>query len=112
MVEKEVDQELVPRHVQAVLAPDEGEACAQLQEETGQVVEQGVFQLSFVVALGQGEEVEGVGVFEGLTGEIGQGRGQGGLEIGDGLARAQVEATLDLVGQDGPGPVVFEGFRT
>jgi len=49
------------------LPPDEGEACAQLQEELLDVIDEGLLHLGLAPGIGGAEEVEEVGVFEELS---------------------------------------------
>jgi hypothetical protein len=71
------------------------------------VLDQPALPLPLAGRVGQGEEVEDVGVFEDLLGQVGLRRGQRFLEIGDRLTLAAVEIELDLMRQHGAGPTIF-----
>ena len=48
MVEQQVDKKLVAAHVQQHLAANKGKACAQLQQEFGDVFDQGGFDFALL----------------------------------------------------------------
>src|SRR5690606_1998120 len=93
-------------HLQGQLFADIGESRSELQEELGDMGDQSFFQVAFVMLLAQRQEVENVGVLQGLPGKVGLGRGQGGGKFGDGVSLALVEAALDLVHQDAAAPIL------
>ena len=71
MVEEQVDiKGLVADH-QRNLAADEGEAAAQLEQQIAEVEQQAAFELALLIVVGQGEEVEVVGVAQDLLRHIG-----------------------------------------
>ena len=57
------------------------------------------------------QEVEKVGVFQGLLGQVGLRRWKGSGEIADGLSLAAVEIAFDLHREDGSAPAVLQGLR-
>ena len=67
VVEQQVDVEVLLADVEVILPPDEGEALAEFQQELLQVGQQAGFQFALVEGLFEREEVEDVGVFEGLA---------------------------------------------
>jgi hypothetical protein len=86
---------------------DEGKADAQLEHEVAEVLDQPALPLPLAGRVGQGEEVEDVGVFEDLLGQVGlHGRQRLG-EVRNRLALAAVEIELDLMHQHGAGPAIF-----
>ena len=64
VVEEQVDEEVIASHFQVNLPSDIGEPGAELEEELGDVIDQGLLDLPFAGVLLQAEEVELVGVFE------------------------------------------------
>src|SRR6202042_357248 len=58
----------------------------------------------------EGEEVEGVGIFDELLGEIGLRLWEGRLEVGDGAALTAVQSALDLHYEDIATPAVLDGL--
>ena len=110
VVKKQVDEEFVAAHIQQNLAADEGKARPQLQQEFGDMFNQGMLHLAFLRLIGQTQEVETVGVFDGFAGQIGLRFGQAGLEVGDGGAAALNRAGFDLHHQHIARPVVFNGL--
>ena len=66
-------------------------------------------KLPFVGVLGEGEEIEVVGVLQQLLCKIGLGRWQGPLKIGDRFALAMKELGLNVKHQHVPAPTVFDG---
>ena len=75
VVEEQVDEELIPGDLQADLTPHEGETRPQFEQESGDVPDQGVFDVAFKGLVGEPEEVEVVGVLEDLGSEPGLWRG-------------------------------------
>ena len=63
VIEKQVNKELIVRHLQPKLPPDKGKTRPQLQQETGDVANQATFNVALVGIVAQPEEVEKVGVF-------------------------------------------------
>ena len=68
--EQQVDVEVVPIDLEVVLPADEGEAVAKLEQERLEPRDQGILQVSFIVGLGEVEEVQDVGVAGELLGEL------------------------------------------
>ena len=66
MVEKQVDVEILVADVEAILPADEGEALSEFEQELLQMTDEFGFEFAFLEWLGEGEEVEDVGVFERL----------------------------------------------
>jgi len=46
VIEQEVNEKFVTAHVQEYLPPDEGEPCAQLQQEFSHVIDQSAFDFT------------------------------------------------------------------
>ncbi|MPN26185.1 hypothetical protein SDC9_173609 [bioreactor metagenome] len=88
VIEQQVDEEFLAADVQQHLPADEGKAGAQFEQEVGDVLHQGVFDVALVGCLGQAEEIETVGVFQRLAGEVGLRSGQGVGKIRDQIAAA------------------------
>jgi hypothetical protein len=95
----------------ALLAGDEGEARPQFQQELLQVTDQGLFQVSLAVLVLEVEELEQVGVADGLLdgdGVLGPGllppAEHGFLVAGQGRALVELRADLPVELAHGPGP--------
>lgn len=56
------------------LPPDEGKAGAQLDQQAGDVVDNGVFEGPFLGFVPEPEGVQAVGILAGPTGKVRQGR--------------------------------------
>jgi len=74
------------------------------------VEEEGLFEVALAGVGAEGEEVEVVGVFEEVAGEIGLAVGEGSLEVGEGLALTVEEAAFDLEDEDVAAPALAEGL--
>ncbi len=111
MVEKQVDEEFIPRHFQAKLATDEGKPCPQLQQKAGDVADEGVFDVALVGLIAKAQEIEVIGILEDLAGEPGLGRGETVFKVGHGSTLAEVELVLDLDGKGIAGPGLLKGFK-
>jgi len=83
-----------------VLAADEGEAVAELEEEVLEPVHQRGLEVAFRDAAGEVEEVQDVGVAGELLGEFGVRRREPGGEVRRGGPNPGVQAVHDLVEQD------------
>ena len=66
-------------------------------------------EVALLDLLAEAEEVEDVGVFERLAGEVGLRRGKDAVEVVEGLPLPAVEAGFDLVQEDGARPAVLSG---
>src|SRR3954447_1343101 len=110
VVEEKVEEEVPAVHGQRVLGADEGEAGAQLDEEAADLLDQPPVEVALLGLVAEVEEVEDVGIFEGLAGEVGLRRGEDAVEVVEGLALPAMEAGLDLVHEDGPRPAVGDGL--
>ena len=78
--EEQIDAKPCVVQPQPALAADEGEVVAQLQQEVGQVLDEGIFQLGFGVLVLEVQELQHEGVFDSLLGGDGvAGLGQRGL---------------------------------
>src|SRR3954464_3865877 len=76
VVEEEVEEEVPAAHGQRILGADEGEAGAQLEEEATDLLDQPPVEVALLDLVAEVEEVEDIGVFEGLAGEVGLRRGE------------------------------------
>lgn len=70
VIKEQIDEEVFPADLQRHLATHVGEAGSQLQQEAGDVLDQGVFNRPFPGLLPQTEEVESVGILERFTRQI------------------------------------------
>jgi len=110
VVEKQIDVELLVSDIELVLPPDKSKPLAKLQQEFFQVADQFGFQLAFVERFGQGEEIENIGILEGLLHQVRLMRRQRQGEIGPGLAVPGMGLRLDLHRQNVPAPAVGKGL--
>lgn len=74
VIEEEVDLVVLAGDLQPVLTANEGEARSQFEEELLDVLNESGFYVSLISILGQCEEIEVVGIFQELLGQIGLGR--------------------------------------
>ena len=91
MVEEKVDEELVAADFEPVLAADEGEARAELQEEPGHIANQALFDVAFMRLGAEAEEIEVVWVLQDRLGEFRFRGGQLAVEVLRRGAGAQME---------------------
>lgn len=70
MVEEEIDKEVALADLDGNLSAEVSKASAELDEKFGDVIRKLVLKIPLVVILGKGEEIEDVGVFESLLGEV------------------------------------------
>lgn len=75
MIEKQVEIIILAAHLKMVLAADEGEALAQLEDQRAQMVDQPLFELPFRYLGAERKKVEDVGVFDQLLSKVRLGRG-------------------------------------
>jgi len=108
MVEEEIELEILASNFQRNLAPDEGEAHAELDQELAKMRKQSVLEIALLRLLRQSKEVEVVGIFENLLSEIGLRRRQCRPKIGDGFPLSPVKAAFDLHHKDVPAPAVLD----
>ena len=108
VVKEQIELEILSSDFKRNLAPDEGEADAQLDEKLAQMCEEFPFQVALLCLLGEGEEVEVVWVFEDLLGEIGLRRRKRSLEIRDGPSLPPIEPAFNLEHEDVSAPAVLD----
>jgi hypothetical protein len=108
VVEEQVDAEFLAADLQQILAADEREADAELEQEGTDMFEQAALQLSLLRVGAQGQEVEVVWVLENLLRQLGLRRRQGPVEVGQGFALPVVEPALDLVDEHVAAPAVLD----
>ncbi len=107
MVKQQVHHVVPFAHVEPILASHEREADAQFQQEVAQVTKQPLLQIALAGVLGQGEEVERVGVFQQFAGQVGLRSGQSTVEVGDRLSLTVVQVRVDVVREDVTAPAVL-----
>lgn len=96
MIEQQIEVIVFVSDGQRHLSSDKGEPGSEFQQELLDVIDQSAFQLPFDRILLQGEEVEQVGIFQRLLGEIGLWRGQRPGKVTDGLPLAAEQIAFDL----------------
>src|SRR5262249_37349098 len=109
VVEQQVQGKVLTADFQVILLADKRAPDTQLQEELAEVLDQPLLHHGLLGGVGQGEEVERVGVLEDLTGQVRLRRREGALEVGDGLALTAIQAALDLKLQNIAAPAVLDG---
>ena len=62
MVEEQVEVEVALADLKRDLAAEVSKACAELDEKLGDVVGELIFEIPLIVILGEGQEVEQVGI--------------------------------------------------
>jgi hypothetical protein len=92
------------------LPTDKREADAEFEQKILDVVEQTLFEVTFMCVTAEREKIKIVWVFERLFGEIGLRRRQGALKVGDGFAFAFVQLRFNVVREHRAGPAVFDGL--
>ena len=108
VVEEQVQIEIILVHRELVLSADKSEADAELHQERLEVSYQAGFELALSEGLGEGQEVEDVGILEGLPRQIGLGRWQPLFEVGHRRPLPSVGLTLDHQGQTIAAPALRE----
>lgn len=101
--------EILTGHFEVVLASDEGEADAQLNEELAQMRKKPPFEVAFLRLPCEGQEVEVVRVFEELLRKVGLWRREDSLEVRDGFPLALVETAFDVNDEHIAAPTVLNG---
>lgn len=106
VVEEEVDEELLPVDLQAVLGADEGETCTQLDQETLELGDERLLEVALVYFGFDVEELQIVRVLGYLLDGVGFFSWQGGGEVGRSRAHALVKLAHDPVEEYVPRPTV------
>ena len=78
------------------LSAHKGEASTELQEKALDVVHETLFDVAFGVQVRSAEEIEKVGIFEGLCHQFGVYRRQCGFEVVDSGSLSLMESGVDL----------------
>ena len=107
VIEEQVDEKLVARHLQAELPPDERKARTEFQQEARDVADQTVFDLALMRVITQAQKVEQVRVFERVVRQCRIRRRQASLKVGDRRALAQVQAVFDIQRQRAARPALL-----
>jgi hypothetical protein len=100
VVEEEVEEEVVPAHLEMYLPPHEGEACAELEQEPRDVLDERSLELKLARLVPDAEEVEAVWILQALASEIGLRLGETLGEVGECLALALDGACFEVVHKD------------
>jgi hypothetical protein len=98
VIEEQVQIEGLISNRERYLTADEGEAAAKLQQQVPQVKEKTAFEFPFLNGMGEGQEVEVVGIAEDLHRHVRVGGWQDSGEVGQRLALTRVQAAGDHVG--------------
>ena len=110
MIKQQVEIIILAADFHVILPANKRETNAEFEQEFLDVVEQTLFEVALMRVAVEREEIEIVGVFERLFGEIGLRRRQGALKVGDGFAFALVQLRLNVVREHRAGPAVFDGL--
>jgi len=70
VIEEQVEIEFIAAHLKTVLAADEGEAHPESQKELPEMLQEPAFQISFVTIRAKHQEIEVVGIFRNLAGQV------------------------------------------
>ena len=71
MVEEKIEPVVLAGDFEGNLAADEGEAGSEFEEEFLDVLDEAGFEFALTGVLGQREEIEVVGIFQELLGQVG-----------------------------------------
>ena len=71
MVKEQVDVKILVADIHVDLPAHEGEADTQFQQKALDVVDEPLLQFPLVSVRSEGQEVEGVGILDGLLGQVG-----------------------------------------
>jgi hypothetical protein len=96
VIEKQINEKLVSADFEPILTADKCESRAQLQQKSGDVPHQGVFDVAFVGLVTKAEKIEQVWILQHLFGHLRVGCGQLLVEIGDRCRLPQVKSVLDV----------------
>ena len=100
VVEEKVEIVVLAADFHVVLASHEGESLAEFKKELPQMIEKRPLQLVLADVVGESEEVEMVGILHQLARQIGLGRGQCAVKIGECLPLTTAEVGFDPMDQD------------
>ena len=81
MIEKQVQFEILTGNFDGYLVANEGKADPELDEKLTEVAEEPSFQVAFLRFLGQGQEIEVVGVLQKLLRQVGLRRRERCLKV-------------------------------
>src|SRR5205823_4539349 len=110
MIEEQIELEFFAADFQGVLAADERETHAEIQQKLADVFKEPGLKIFFVRFGGEGQEIKVVRMFQKLLGQVRLRRRQGCSEVGQRLALPAVEAGLDLHDEDISAPAVDDGL--
>ena len=110
MVKQQVEVIILAAYFHVKLPTDKREADAEFEQKILDVVEQTLFEVTFMCVTAEREKIKIVWVFERLFGEIGLRRRQGALKVGDGFAFAFVQLRFNVVREHRARPTVFDGL--
>ena len=96
VVEKQVDKEFIASHFHAKLTPHERKPGAELQQEAGDMADEGIFDIALMSFIAETEEVEVVGILENLRGKPGLRPWEALIKIRHRRTLPEVELVLDL----------------
>jgi len=100
MIEKEIEEEILPAHLEVYLPPYEGEASAEFEQEPRDVLDESSFELKLSGFVANAEEVEAIRVLQALAGEIGLRLWEALGEVGERLSLALNGSCLEVVHED------------
>lgn len=104
-----IDPEVLPAHLDRVLAADKRESDPEFQQKLSNVFEEARFELLLAGFGGERQKIEVVGIFGDLLRQIRLRRRKRPLEVCQGLALPPVELALDLKDENVAAPAVLDG---
>ena len=108
MIEEKIEIVVLVGDLEMILAADEREALAKLEDQCAQMLDQSLLQVALQHLRPQRQEIEAVRVFENLLSELGLSRRKCPSEIREGIALAGEQAAFDLMDKDVAAPTVFD----
>jgi hypothetical protein len=91
-----------------ILAADEGEALAKLQDQQSQMLDQATLEIALQHFRTKREEVKCIGILENLLGELRLFSRKGAREVGQCAALTSEQIAVDLMSENVPAPAVLD----
>ena len=110
MVKEQIEIEILTGNFKMHLTSHKGKACSKFQQKAGDMSSQPPLHLPLMRLVTKTEEVEQVGIFQGLLRQVRLWRRQCAFKVGGGFAVSFVRSALNLHLEDAATPTVFDGF--